>query len=71
VVASLAVTELMVAVTGIRRPPLLVTYYGHRGTVTVSKDVPVAECYDCKGIRGTGARAGTERYLASAPPSKR
>ncbi|MDD5308697.1 MAG: ThiF family adenylyltransferase [Deltaproteobacteria bacterium] len=71
VVASLATTEFMVAVTGIRRPQRLLTYYGHRGTVTVSKDEVIADCYYCKGIRATGVRAGVERYLASPCPSKR
>lgn len=65
VVASLAVTEFMVAVTGLRAPRRLLTYYGHRGDVTISKDRPMDDCYYCRGIRGTGADAAVERYLAS------
>jgi molybdopterin-synthase adenylyltransferase len=63
VVASLGLTEFMVAVTGIRATNRLVTYYGHRGTVTVSRDEPFAHCYFCKGLRGLGAQAEVERYF--------
>jgi hypothetical protein len=66
VVASLAVTEFMVAITGLRPPARLLNYYGQRSTVTISKDAPVADCYYCKGIRGSGAQVGVERYLSLA-----
>jgi hypothetical protein len=63
VVAGLAATEFMVAVTGMRAPQRLITYRGYLGTVSVSKDEPAPDCYYCKAIRGTGAKADVERYL--------
>lgn len=63
VIASLAATEFMAAVTGMRQPARLINYRGHLSTVSVSKDEPVADCYFCKGIRGTGQQADAERYL--------
>jgi len=68
-VASLAVTEFMVAVTGIRPPRRLLNYYGHLvphrsdRQVTVSADEPWLDCYYCKGIRGVGEKADVERYI--------
>lgn len=50
VVASLAVTEFMLTVTGIREPNQLLTYHGRTGKVTVSTDSPAADCYYCKGL---------------------
>ncbi len=63
VVASLAVTEFMVAVTGLRLPNRITTYYSHTGKVTTSKDEPSPDCYYCKGLRGKRAAADVERYL--------
>jgi molybdopterin/thiamine biosynthesis adenylyltransferase len=63
VVAGLAATEFMVAVTGMRQPQRLITYRGYLSTVTVSRDAPSADCYYCKAIRGSGASADVERYL--------
>lgn len=63
VVASLAVTEFTVAVTGIRAANRLLTYSGRTGKVTVSNDEPHAGCYYCKGIRGLRERADVGRYL--------
>lgn len=65
VIASLAVTEFMVAVTGIRPPQRLLTYHGNRGIVTSSADTPSANCYYCQGIRGKGAQSGVERLLST------
>jgi len=61
-VASLGVTELLVAVTGIRKPKRLLTYRGHIGGVTVSKDEPRGNCYYCREIYGIGVEADTRRY---------
>lgn len=47
VVASLATTEFMVAVTGLRAPVRLMTYYGESGRLTVSKDQPKPGCLIC------------------------
>lgn len=63
VVASLAVTEFMVAVTGIRAPNRLSTYYGHSGKVTVSSDAPATDCYYCQGMRGRRDAAGLQEYI--------
>jgi hypothetical protein len=63
VIASLAVTEFMVAVTGIRAPKRLSTYYGHSGKVTVSSDEPAPDCYYCKGIRGKRDAVGVQDYI--------
>jgi len=63
VVAGLAATEFMVAVTGMRVPARLVEYRGHISKVVVSTDPPKSDCYYCKGIRGTAETADVERYL--------
>lgn len=64
VIASLAVTEFMVHVTGIRPARRLLTYYAHNGKVTVSGDQPQDNCYYCKGLWGQGDAAGVEHYLS-------
>lgn len=63
VVASLACTEFMVAVTGIRAPTRLQEYRGYESKVLVCSDPPTPGCYFCKGVRGQGAVADVERYL--------
>lgn len=63
VVASLAVTEFMAHVTGMRSAKQLVVYRGHQGIVSVSKDTPASGCYYCEQVRGAGDAAGVERYL--------
>jgi hypothetical protein len=71
VVASLAVTEFMVAVTGIRRPQRLMNYYGHQSSTRPSTDQPNQDCYYCKGIRGRRKEANVERYLKIKGRKKR
>ena len=65
VVASIAVTEFLVAVTGVRSDPRrLLTYRANLGTVTHRKTAPIADCYYCTGLWGRGPDAGlVERYL--------
>ena len=63
VVASLAVTEFMLWVSGIRKPYRVITYNGKMGIVTVSRDDPAPDCYYCKGIRGKGDSVNVQRYL--------
>lgn len=63
VVAGLAATEFMVAVTGLRRPTRLQEYRAWESKVVVNTDSPRPDCLWCKGIRGTGAKADVERYL--------
>jgi hypothetical protein len=63
VVASLAVTEFMVSVTGVRKPQRLITYRGNMGKVLVSTDVPQPDCFYCKGVWGMDHEADVERYI--------
>ncbi len=63
VVASLAVTEFMLGITGIRPPKKLLTYRGQMGVVTVKSEEPAPDCYYCKGIRGKGDAADVWRYI--------
>lgn len=66
VVASLAVTEFMLAVAGVRPEPRgLLAYRAHMGLVMVRSDPPLPDCYYCIGVRGRGVAADVERYLAS------
>ncbi|CAE6485836.1 HesA/MoeB/ThiF family protein [Candidatus Nitrosotenuis uzonensis] len=64
VVASLAITEFMVQVTGIRHARRLVNYHGSNSKVTVTTDEPMADCYYCKSMYGTRQKADVERYLS-------
>jgi molybdopterin/thiamine biosynthesis adenylyltransferase len=64
VIASLAVTESMLAATGIREAKRLLSYYGHTGKVTVSTDEALANCFFCKGVWGKSEKANVERYLS-------
>ncbi len=50
VVASLAVTEFMVHVTGLRAPAAQLTYRADLGTITKSLDRPAEGCYYCEGL---------------------
>lgn len=65
VVASLGVTEFMLAVTGVRQPKSVITYYGHMGRLAGPSDEKgrVANCYYCNGIRGKGDAADVQRYI--------
>jgi hypothetical protein len=47
IVASIATTEFMVGVTGLRPPTRLTNYYGEQNRFTVSKDNPKSECFTC------------------------
>ncbi len=60
--ASIAVTEFMAAVTGLRQPKAISTYYGHSGKVTVSVDEPQKSCWYCS-LWGQGAKVDVERYI--------
>jgi len=66
VVASLAVTEFMKLCTGLDQPARVIKYDGRLSRVTVSRDAPLADCFYCSGVRGTGATADVERYLRAA-----
>lgn len=62
VVASLAVTEFMVMITGLREPSRLLHYRGHLGIVNKSEDRPHPNCYYCKSVRGRRDDANIDRY---------
>lgn len=64
VVASLAVTELIAYITGIRSPQRFINYRGDLARVTCNKDSPPS-CYFCETIKGAGTSAGVERYMQS------
>ena len=65
VVASAAVTEFMVAVTGLREPKMLMRYYGHMGPMAVPAPPLSPDCYYCKAIRGQREGSNVERYIAA------
>lgn len=62
VVASLAVTEFMAGVTGLREPVPLLTYRGWSGIVSKRTD-PLPGCYYCETVRGKREAADVERYI--------
>ncbi|NQT37791.1 MAG: ThiF family adenylyltransferase [Planctomycetes bacterium] len=62
-VASLAVTEFFLWLTGIRHPKRLLEYRGNLGIVTKNTDPPNEDCHYCKAIRGKPQAANIERYL--------
>jgi hypothetical protein len=63
ILASVAVTELMVEVTGIRPAHRSLEYKGMMGRLVVDQDPPAPDCYYCKGVRGQGDRADLQRYI--------
>ncbi|MHC4402339.1 MAG: HesA/MoeB/ThiF family protein [Planctomycetota bacterium] len=65
VVASLAVTEFMVAVTGMRPSHRLLNYNGRTGKVTISIDQPQPDCWYCKSLWGQGEAADVEKHIRS------
>lgn len=56
VVASLAVTEFLALVTGLREPVGRLTYYGHRGIVTAPEECDSSNCYYCSTLYGADER---------------
>ncbi|MCP8307689.1 MAG: ThiF family adenylyltransferase [archaeon] len=66
VVASLATTEFMVHVTGLRKATRLIIYRATESKVTVGIDRPRADCYYCKSLYGSGSVANVERYLSES-----
>ena len=64
VVASLGVTEFMLAVSGVRsEPKRVLTYHGDRGVVLAKSVPPRDGCYFCSDILGKGDYANVQRYL--------
>jgi molybdopterin/thiamine biosynthesis adenylyltransferase len=63
IIASLAVTEFMVFVTGIREPKRHLRYHGNRGIVSLNSDETLQDCYYCNCLRGKREEAEVETYL--------
>ncbi|MDB5853314.1 MAG: putative UBA/THIF-type binding protein [Herminiimonas sp.] len=63
VVASMALTEAMCHVTGLRIARKHLKYHGQRGTVSANQDPPQPNCFYCGRLKGAGASAGVERHL--------
>jgi molybdopterin/thiamine biosynthesis adenylyltransferase len=64
VLASLAVTELMVEITGMRPAKRHLEYHGHRGIVTIDGSPPVnPNCWYCKEAYGMRDEADLHRYI--------
>jgi hypothetical protein len=63
VVASLAVTEFIAVVTGLRPGIRLLKYYGEQGALRISKDQGDENCFYCKGVRGLKDKADMDRYI--------
>ena len=55
VLASVAVTEFMVEVTGLRPARRHLEYHGDRGILTQDASPSTPDCYYCKGIYGRGS----------------
>jgi hypothetical protein len=66
VIASLAVTEFVAHVTGIRRPVAHLIYRGEMGTVNISRDAPTPGCYYCEGIFRGLEMVDLSRHLKGA-----
>lgn len=65
VIASMGVTEFMLAVAKVRdKPRGLLKYYAHRGIVTITKDLLTPSCYYCHKVRGTEKAAQVHRYTS-------
>lgn len=65
IISSIALTEFLVEITGIRKANKIIKYYGNRGITTVSIEKPWEDCYYCKQIRGIRNEINIERYLPS------
>ncbi len=53
-VASIAITEFMVFVTGIREPKAHLNYFADCQVIRAVTDHPAADCFYCTGIWGSG-----------------
>jgi molybdopterin-synthase adenylyltransferase len=63
VIASLGITEFMVASTELRPPKAVTNYYGKMGRLTSSTDAPAPDCYYCLTVKGMGDRADVQHYV--------
>jgi len=63
IIASLAVNEFMLDLTGIRPANSKLEYRGNIGIVTVQKPALITDCYACNCIRNALETANLDRYL--------
>lgn|SRR3972149_276979 len=63
ILASVAVTEFLVDVTGIRSAYLHLEYKGMMGILARDSTSPNFDCYYCKAVRGQGSAADVEHYI--------
>ena len=63
IIASLAATEFMVSVTGLRKVIRNLKYDGNQGRIIMSVDSPRKNCYYCNSIKGKKEAANIERYI--------
>jgi molybdopterin-synthase adenylyltransferase len=63
ILASVAVTEFMVEITGLRPAQRSLEYKGAMGRLMVDRDPPAPDCPYCKGTYGQGDLADVQRYV--------
>lgn len=64
VIASLAATEFIAEVTGLRKAKQLLVYRANLSKVTVNIDQPADDCFYCKSVYGLGSTANVERFIS-------
>ena len=66
-IASLALIEFMIHVTGVLRPAKRILYYRGRWGIITSQneqsDLPKPDCYYCKGLRGKRENINIKKYF--------
>jgi hypothetical protein len=62
VIASIAATEALMILTGIRLPKLLQDYYGHLGAIMTSVDTPSTDCGYCQQWRQVMVSKGAKAH---------
>lgn len=67
-IASLAVTEFLMLVTGLRQPQRRITYKGMRGVFRESLDEKKPNCIICNYLVGKAEQANIKRYLKKGLP---
>ncbi len=69
-IASLAVTEFLMLITGLREPERMLTYKGMaRGKVVPSNDLKKPGCLVCESLVGKKDKVDLKKYLKSGLPT--
>ncbi len=63
IIASHAVMEYMLQVTGIRKAKRKLEYRGNMGIVAVKHEIQVSDCHFCNVVRGSGDNADITRHV--------